>query len=45
MINWDIVWQTLADPTQMLIEFIWNSMFEIVLATIVYKLLKKKLGK
>lgn len=45
MIDWSIVWQTLMDPTQALIEFVWNSIFEIILATVVYKLLKKKLGK
>ena len=45
MIDWMIVVQTLLDPTQALIEFIWNSLFEIILAVIVYKLLKKKIGK
>ena len=45
MIHWDIVWQTLTDPTQAAIEFVWNLAFELTVTVILYRMFKKKLDK
>jgi hypothetical protein len=45
MVSWQVVWATLTDPTQMVIEFIWNLAFELTVTVILYKTFKKKLDK
>ena len=45
MFNWDVVIGMLTDPNHILVDFFWNTIYELTVAVISYKVIVKKLEK
>lgn len=43
--NWDIVISMLTDPNHIFVDFFWNTIYELTVAVISYKVIVKKLEK
>ena len=43
--NWHLIWDMLSDPNHIIVDFFWNTIYELTVAVISYKVIVKKLEK
>lgn len=43
--NWDLIWVMLSDPNHIVVDFFWNTIYELTVAIISYRVIIKKLEK
>ncbi len=45
MVDWETIWSMLSDPNHIIVDFFWNTIYEISVAIISYKVIVNKLEK
>jgi hypothetical protein len=45
VMNWHLILEMLSDPNHIIVDFFWNTIYELTVAVISYKVIVKKLEK
>lgn len=43
--DWHLIWEMLSDINHIVVDFFWNTIYELTVAVISYKVIVKKLEK